>query len=44
LERYGLVSLEKKGKAVVPRTVYDRVEVNFDLIGGTHWKSERRMA
>jgi predicted transcriptional regulator len=44
LERYGLVSLEKKGKAVVPRTVYDRVEVNLDLIGGTHWKSERRMA
>jgi len=44
LERYGLVSLEKKGKTVVSRTVYDRVEVNLDLIAGIHWKSERRIA
>lgn len=37
LERYGLVSLQKKGKAVVPRTVYDRVEIDLDLAGGSRW-------
>ena len=44
LERYGLVSLEKKGKAVIPRTVYDRVEVDLDLVASTHWNAERQTA
>lgn len=39
LERYGLVSLEKKGKAIIPRTIYQRAEINLDLIAGTHWKA-----
>ncbi len=43
LERYGLVSLHKKGKVVVPRSVYDRVEIDLDLLAGSRWEGERRV-
>lgn len=44
LERYGLVSLQKHGKAVVPRAVYDRVEIDINLAGGPRWTPERQTA
>jgi predicted transcriptional regulator len=44
LERYGLVSLQKQGKAVIPRAVYDRVEIDINLAGSSRWALERRTA
>ncbi len=37
LERYGLVSLRKEGKVVVPRTTYDRLEIDVDLLAASRW-------
>lgn len=39
LQHYGLVSLSKEGKVVVPRTVYERVEINLDLLAASRWQS-----
>ena len=44
LERYGLVSLHKEGKTVVPRALYDRVEINLDLLAASRWQADRHLS